>query len=184
LTWLPPVTGGVDEVGGGTVVELPEVEFPEVPTVVVLPDEVWFMLEVELTLEVEFTLEVELRLEVLFEISPMVELTADPTVVPLMVELLRGSVALSPGSVALTPVPTGKVELLPMSGILVPLLVLLLPEIIPVLLLVLFEGRLTVPLEVELPPVGRVELDPEVELLPLGVDEGTDNVDESTMLHS
>ena len=118
--------------GGGTVVELPEVEFPEVefpevPTVeVVFPDEVEFMLEVE------FTLEVELTLEVLFEIAPMVELTADPTVVPLMVELL------SAGSVALTPVPMGKVVLPPKSGILVPLLVLLFPETTPVLLLVLF----------------------------------------------
>jgi hypothetical protein len=45
---------------------------------------------------------------------------------------------------------------------------------------------LTVPLVVELPPAGRVELDPEDEFPedPLGVDEGTDKVDSSTMLHS
>jgi hypothetical protein len=115
--------------GGTPVVELTWVELLEVllTTVVVLLDDVWFALDEELTADV------------LFELSPtVVVLEEEPTMVALRVELLTmGMVELLRGRVEFTPTP-GKVELLPKSGILVPLLVLLFPETIEVLLLVLF----------------------------------------------
>jgi hypothetical protein len=151
-------------------VELFPVEFPEVefPTVVMLPDEVWFALEEGLTLIVAFPM-------VLFERSPLVTLVGGARMV--MFELVVFTLMVE--------LPTmGMVAFPMMTGALVPLLVPLF-IIMPVLLLVLLEGMLAVPFMVEL-PAGRVELDPEDELpwLMLGVYEGTVNLVWSTTLHS
>jgi len=196
---FPPVTGG-RTTGGTELVPFPRVEFPEVS----LPDEVEFMLEtvpfdplVLLStigkgkgwivtfpsvplLPIMGTLEfptpmgkVELRPSTIEVRLPTVELASEVRFP--MVELRLPMVELRPPTM-------GKVEL--SEGMLVPLLVLLLPPIAPVLLLVLLEGRLTVPFPVEFP--GRVELVPEDEFpeLPLGVDEGIVKVVLSTTLHS
>lgn len=187
---FPPVTGG-RTTGGTELVPFPRVEFPEVS----LPDEVEFMLET-----VPFDPLVLLAIigkgwMVTFPSVPLLptmgalEFPISMSKVelrPPMVELRLPTVELATEvrfpTVELRPPTMGKVEL--SEGMLVPLLVLLLPPIAPVLLLVLLEGRLTVPFPVEFP--GRVELVPEDEFpeLPLGVDEGIVKVVLSTTLHS
>lgn len=193
---FPPATGG-RTTGGTELVPFPRVELPEVS----LPDEVELTPEEAVPFNALVLLSTMGRLELPTPLDkvelrpPIIEVVLKPSMIEVrlpvelamevrfpMVELRFPIVEVRFPMVELRPLTMGKVEL--SEGMLVPLLVLLLPPIAPVLLLVLFEGRLTVPFPVEL--LGRVELDPVDEFpeLLLGVDEGTVKVVLSTMLHS